>query len=1230
MPTVAAIIAALTLTQTTTDPLPMDTDHLVSRGGEAKVVLVLDESCSMNQDNLNYNCPIVPYEVDTKQDQLKAALSGCIGNDGVFDLFAGDVEFAIFGFSGGFGTRLIQDFTNDAALLNSRVVGPQNDDCNAGSGGIKACGGTPMTQGINVAATHMKTTFDVPFGGQAQDDDRICNRYHLVALGDGFPNSGGTQTFDQRCDGTTQQATEFDPVPGTTYLGGGDVMCQIPEDQVVNTFTIGFGDANSFDENLLIDMAQGDGFYAYAADVVELTEAFGEILQTIVARDAVNFGPGSVSNDGLFDGNDAYVSSFKPAIEGAWPGNLKRACVLPKRNADNTYDTAENRCLFRGNLADGGKTLLNNLDAQDFFDAGSPLGNATIGGAASLIYNGRFGGGAAPNRVFAENAGEVPSDVWKRRNIHTWLPGTDQYRRVTPDEIKAADVGLGDCERAKTMALIHGYDPGDSFLCDALVPTAYSAWPMGAVVNGGTALMRYSDDCSTGTCVVAVGGNNATIHFFDSQSGEELLGLVPGDLWQQNPVSDRALSALLRQPSLDYRRLPTIDGGSILYHDDVDQDRVIDGTESALFITGLGHGGSAYYLFDVSDPINTAITPDAAPSSAGNPVYSVARTVGNWTEDLRSTVAAPIINIGKFDSAGQVQPFVAFTSGADWEAARPEHDYAGFEGEYVRSPTEEVDKACTDVLDPAAAPLFCNPPTPIFTFSYEVATSGSTSTVTPASPYTAVYDVILNFEPRVSAVTGATFDFIDLEPNDFIAIRDTKGNVLTKITEANNGFDVKIPFYTTERTIGGSARFLLEFSTDGVTQLGNARGARLNSIQVTEEPTRQPDGHKPFLAVLDVEALQDPARAFKTEYDPGPELLFVTSDCSGTGVDASRCIDRTSDPALEDLLCPISAQPTAYTEGGVVRAFYFGDICGQLWKVYTPDSGNTWEAIKLLQLNEKLDPSALSPGSIVSKNVRRIERPVDVFVTGCQGGRSIGVTFGTGNLSRPAAKDDLDGATAATAEYAGFDVIGTVFDNSYDKTTLPNPLRLEEGSTTRTEIDATLAGSVTRLVADNTCNGECLTDVTNADRADITTADFRGYFFRLQEDERMLRDAITVEGVTFYKTFRPIDEATACQAATGRDTAYAVNNCTAEPAAANSQSTSGPANTGNAFQDARIAAHNDDEGSIGGNFLVITSKDDLIVSAGIATDSNNGGRADLLQSRSRGLRMLYWYVPETL
>jgi hypothetical protein len=1186
--------------------LPLDTDHLLSRPGDAKVVLVVDESCSMRNDSLGQICPGMVGQtltdggtdgvIDSKTDQLRAALTGCVGNDGVLDVWADQVEFAIMGFGGANNLiRTIHDFSTDLTSLENAVLDGNPMNC-SGVGdyqnGIRACSNTPISEAVKRGGMYQQ---DWWASGANLNSAEICDRHYLVLLSDGNPN-GSNAYLDFACDGTARWAHRNRPWEASEYMQvNGDMLCDLGgDDQLISTYTIGFGNGN-FNESILMDTADlGGGFYEYAADSIQLSRVFDRILQDIVSKEAITFGAATISNNGFFSGNYAYISMFKPQDVGAWDGNLKKACILPDKLTGGQYDTSQEECLFE---SDDGTRLLTNPDARDQWAILAGLGGNHRTLQDTLV------GGAARKMLMSNFSGLLPeaplsfSDYWTRRDVKTWVPGTStDYVPVTPSTFSETDAGVGGCARYQLMAFLHGYDV-ETFDCATLEPTHMDEWPMGAVINSGTALLAYDEDCETaGNCAMVTGTNNGQVHFFDAATGEEYSAIVPGDLWRMGHVTQRPLIDALNQPSINYKRLPLVDGGLILYHFDENANTIIDGTDDAYVVFGLGHGGSAYYFIDVSDPTTVV-------NGTDNPVYPIVRTRGHWTDNLRSTSAAPTVGRGKFPGSGGASGsetnFVAFTSGGIWEAADPLYNFDSFPGPFTTVPGETSTVSCAQMTNSigAAGNYICEANvrgTPAS--SYDA--SALTTVLGGGSLFNAPYTIIVD---DVKQVTGVTLEFVDLEPGDELLILDVDDNVLARFDSTDNGVNVHKTFQTSNQTANGEAVFKIRMNTDGIDN--GREGIRITEFDVIEKPSAH-GGHRPFMAVIDPSKINGPSpQAFADEMLPGPELLLVTNDCSGYGLTSGVCIDRTSPGSsdLDDLRCPISAPPAVYTEGGLAQAFYFGDWCGQIWRVSTDDSGSTWEAARILRVNEQFDPSSPDP-NVVSRQLRKFERRLDLFVTGCQGTRAVGVSFGTGSINRPGAVDDLITPTAAppvTNYYEGRDVVGTLFD-----TGITSPIRLSFGTN-----------------PDNTCGGSCLTDVTQIDGANPGAPGFKGFFFALRDDERMLRDSLTIDGITFYPTYQVTTAATICQAGVGVDRVYAIDNCTSEPAPANGTSTGNPL-------DDRVAEENSN-GTIGGDLFVVTPEDGppIVASGNMSTQRE----ADLLRSNSqRGFRILFWYQPEEL
>jgi len=1203
------IEAILTTTLQVAVGLPLDTDHLLSRPGDAKVVLVVDESCSMRNDSLGQLCPGMIGEVledgsadgviDSKTDQLRTALTGCVGGDGVLDLWHDQVEFAIMGFGGSNDLiRTIHDFSGDLASLESAVLDAHPRDCSGVADydpGIRACSNTPLSLALSRAGRYQQ---DWWAAGQNLPSAERCDRHYLVLLSDGNPN-GGDAFLDFACDGSTRFAHSNRPWEASEYMyTNGDMLCDLTDEQLIRTYTIGFGNGN-FNESILKDTAdRGGGFYDYAANTIQLSRVFDRILQDIVSRDAITFGTTTVSNNGFFSGNFAYISMFKPQDQGAWDGNLKKACILPPRLSNGKYSTAETDCTF---ISTDGDNLLTNPNARDewslragFTGGQALLQNTLAGGAARLMLKNDFGG-------VAPEAAVTWTDYWTRRNVITWSPGAStDYVPVKPSTLAPDVAGVDGCARYELFGFLHGYDH-NTFDCTAREPTFMSRWPMGSVVNSGTALLAYDEDCETaGNCAIAVGTNNGQVHLFDAATGEEYSALVPGDLWRMGHVTQRPLMDVLSQPSVDYKRLPLVDGALMLYHLDENANAIIDGTDEAFLVFGLGHGGSAYYFVDVTDPTK-------ALDGSKNPVYPIVRTPGHWTNHLRSTQGRPAVGRGKFPgsggSTGPEKPFIAFTSGGIWEAAEPLHEFDWFPGAFKTTPGTTSTRSCSKLTDDigVAGTYVCEANTYGVSPGLSYDASSLTTVLGGGSIFNSSYTIIV---PDVKQVMGMTLESVDLEPNDELLILDTDDQVLARVDASKNttfGDRVHIPFMTSDQTSEGEAVFKIRINTDGIDNGG--RGFRIENFDVMEKPDAN-GGHRPFMAVIDPETINGTSRRpFAATTENGAELLLVTRDCSGYGLASGTCIDANSAGSsdLEDMRCPISSPPAVYTEGGLAQAFYFGDWCGQMWRISTKDDGASYQAEIILRLNEKYDPSAPDP-NVVSRQLRKIERRPDLFVTGCQGTRAVGISFGSGSMNRPGAVDDLvplSTAPSVTAYHEGRDVLGTIFDTGFSQS-----LRLSTGTN-----------------PDNTCGGACLTDVTNIPAANPKAPDFRGFFFALRDDERMLRDSLTIDGITFYPTYQVTTAATVCQAGAGIDRTYAIENCTAEPSPANGS------NTGVPMTD-RVAEEVQ-PGSVGGDLFVVTPEDGapIVTSGNFATQRD----ADLLKSPSRrGIRVLFWYQPREI
>ncbi len=150
----------------------------------------------------------------------------------------------------------------------------------------------------------------------------------------------------------------------------------------------------------------------------------------------------------------------------------------------------------------------------------------------------------------------------------------------------------------------------------------------------------------------------------------------------------------------------------------------------------------------------------------------------------------------------------------------------------------------------------------------------------------------------------------------------------------------------------------------------------------------------------------------------------------------------------------------------------------------------------------------------MNKDNRKIFRKLDLVTSICPGQAVIGLYFGTGNVQRPAALDELEDPSAGN----GRDIIGVIWD--YEA--LPSGL---------TQSGLKEVSYVNRI-----------------DPAAILLGGKYGWFISLRNHERMLRDPLVFDQVGYYKTWEPTLTAPECGGGAGVDRIYAIDSCSSEAA----------------------------------------------------------------------------------
>lgn len=1150
-----SLLVALALTAPAQYPDALD--HLRAGDVVPQVGLLLDRSCSMGSGHEWTACDWYGDQYARgsrsldKTDQMKSVLVGCrTPDDGLLDRWADKINFSIYEF--GSGTQLRVPFGSTGSQLEAGVLQ------------IPHSGSTYMSQGIRDMSKYFQDYFD-------RSNTLECRPSFIVMLSDGNPNGGGA-TYDFECTAPVERVHvgANEPWKGSDYVfSHPDMLCSVPGDQPIRTYTIGFGKPGDFSPSNLQQIAeQGGGEYFYASDSQQLGVAFETIISEIVAKSALFFAPIAIQSDAFYSENYAYSTSFRPEAGGPWKGTLKKYCVTPPTDTTGAYATDVDSCLF---LSPDGQELETNPNAMDLFTGLRAL-NADSGGTGAVL-KARLGAGEET----------IGSPYWEDRNIVTWRPGEASYVPVRPETWSAEDSWTNGCQHYKLINRLYGYTYDAD--CSTGAPTRLADWPLGDSVHFSPVVLKY-DECHRedgtpipGACFVVSGANDGMVHFVDSATGEEKSALIPGELWQPGDVPNNLLRDLMDQPNLRYTHRFYVDGDARLFHEDDNADGFIQSSEAAYLVFGLGRGGRAYY----SIPINRL--EGGQLDARYNPVFPLVAGEGTPFAELQDTWAAPWLGLGRF-ADGERRRVAAFGTGH----------------------VAELDVVETPPTTPSQPPLPPGQTAPEFSRKETVNCNGRNHFADfngldqahwchsmwysrcRGNRREPCYDGAgvpldqstqrLTYNDGVSKAAALRLQFnqFDLHSGDVLRIEDGQGNLVGAYSSSSLKGKWSAWVHGEE--------LVLRLLTDGRDTRN--RGYIINKVQwVPGEPiVEQPPAgggsggvappvadfvlgrdHLPSVDVVDLDRWNGANPVpFANAATADGILLRVTKDCAGLSGDV--CIDATENSDLEDMICPVSAEVTAYTEGGFLRALYWGDECGQIWKTWTDDGGRSWSARRIINLNNGVIDH--------SRDQRKIFRKIDLVLSRCAGRPALGLYFGTGNIQRPGAKDELTDPAITN----GRDIVGVVWD-----------------------VEGLPSGLTDQALAD-------VTQLAEIDPKTLIASQKFGWYLSLNENERMLRDPLVFDQVAYFKTFEPTQTALECGGGSGVDRVYALDSCTA--AAANDEN-----GDGSRTMSEREAWNGQTE--VGGGLFFFTPKDSPVLVSHADITKQQKARLNRRERRRPGL-----------
>lgn len=1063
------------------------------------------------------------------------------------------------------GTPLAQGY-RDAALTFDNFTNSNTEQCRQNAiivmsdgvgNGTVGWGGAPGTAPVLFNQAVATATSAAPPGTVSVFDASSCYQARATR---GPPGSyacdpGG---FPPHLD----DAAEYLYGGGPTLDDRHDLLSQVDGVQPIRTYTIGFN-APSAAQALLEDMAAIGGGSFYDANTYEqLSNAFDQAIYQINSNADASFTGITVQGSGIFSGNYVYQSSYQGSDRsGHWFGNLKKYCIFPETPGDE--------CVLAD---DGSGGYVLNTVARDLWTSTLSPGTR-FGGAGEIMLQSMNAGSARP-------ATTPPAAPFAGRNIVTWRPNVQAYVDIETTSLGPADTfSLNDCRHYSLVNKLFGYTfdttPDATGNCLGAAPVAFDAWPMADTVNGGQVLLKYTDTCENAfdRCYLVTVSNLGMLHIYNAITGVETQAIVAPYFLTPNPVANHILADILDQPTVDFTRRFYFDGGISLYHTDEDGDGVIDATpapgglpETAAIIVGLGRGGRGYVKWDV-----TNIDASGQFTVALNPPQPLTVDGSTGFQHLQDTWAAPWTGTYETNS-GRVRPVAIFPSGHIPELDDPAAPFAQLSAvSTVPSGDTEAlpfSASCADMGIPAE---ICSTPS-----VNDICTAitgfpcGPGSTCTPCNlsttadctaaglnaPYCynwpglaayngldlSIYGISSIYPLRINAgpyfytdgpsrgiAYRLNFSRFDLQPNDVLIIYNDRGIEVQRISGSFPG--------PTSSAWVRSPGFSFRIVTNGVDD-AEAYGITLSSVDVVRDVVTSAAGvQRPTLFMVDLEEWNGDLNGFVGIPPPSESrqargiLTRFVSDCRDTAIGPDEeCVDsgtsgETSD--LQYMTCPITAEPSVYTEGGLVRAIYFGDTCGQIWSMNQNRDATGWTVRRLLSTNRTTAGTVVS--GLASRNYRKIFTKSDIVISTCTGRRAIGVYFGTGNIQRPAVVPRVGGPP--------------VLQNLEDPAVTRFPSMV---STHEADVVGVVWDEPTVPTGGYTLDD--LANVTDVLDVDPTTGPAQaGLFLELAPNEKMLRNPLVLDGVAFFQTYEPTRAATECDDAIGRSFNYAFDNCTAAP-----------------------------------------------------------------------------------
>jgi len=410
-----------------------------------------------------------------------------------------------------------------------------------------------------------------------------CQSNHIVLLSDGRATSNNAIPRIESLIGKSCFETPWKSdtcgVELADYLANEDQAPGIEGDQTISTHTIAFNLKDSLGDiearESLVDLANaGNGIAQSAESANDLLLVFKQVFNNVSQSNATFVAPAaSVSQfNRLRNSTDVFYGMFKPSGTARWSGNLKKYEVdVDDENEFTIVDAngvpaiSENSGNFSSN-------------AKSFWSSSSDGDDVEKGGASNTM-----------SSTFAS---------YLDRKVYTYTGTsknlTDPTNRFSSDntsiDINSFALPFAVAADANQVTDVIDWSAGrDIFDENGDNNSDDVRNHIGDPMHAAPLVASYAD----GESVIYMGTNEGFLHAIDSDTGSEHFSFVPEELFGNMYKFYR------NDPT--QKRVYGLDGGKTLWHQDLNDNGLIDQNETAILYIAMRRGGNSYYALDISN-----------------------------------------------------------------------------------------------------------------------------------------------------------------------------------------------------------------------------------------------------------------------------------------------------------------------------------------------------------------------------------------------------------------------------------------------------------------------------------------------------------------------------------------------------------------------------------------------------------------------------------------------------